>query len=54
MAITFIIKKSIDELKPKTRSELEERLRGDGMSFMKDEELDKQKWAEKKVGIRKR
>lgn len=54
MAITFIIKKSIDETKPKTRSELEEQLRGDGMSIMSDEELDKHKWTEKKIGIRKR
>ena len=54
MAIEIIIKKSIDESKPKTRSELEERLRGDGMSFISDEKLDKQKWYEKKIGIRRK
>jgi len=54
MAIEIIIKKSIDELKPKTRSELEERLHGDGMTMMNDEKLDKCKWIEKKIGIRKK
>jgi len=54
MAITLIIKKSIDETKPKTRSELEERLRSEGMSFLTDEKLDKTRWYEKKVGIRKK
>lgn len=55
MSLT-IIKKSryiSDKTKPKTRTELEERLREDGMSIMNDEEYDKRKWLEKKVGLRK-
>ncbi len=40
--------------KPKTRSQLEEMLRSDGIGFLSDEDYDKCKWVEKKHGLRKK